>query len=199
LFYQSCGLNAPDFTALQAQASMGRRGEVQAIRRLPAFAGGDKPATLAKKRYFCDNGIASVLATISEGAAFENAICNQLWPYGGINYLAKGSEYEVDFILTREERSAGLEVKYHPIQSDDQKLKRFAAKHGLGEFWLVGKYPTPGFSHFILRGDFLILVLDRDVNAAQNILQKAFYSAWTGRSRPNVGGCAEPVLRSCRF
>ena len=77
---------------------------------------------------------------------------NQLWPYGGINYLAKGSEYEVDFILTREERSAGLGVKYHPIQSDDQKLKRIAAKHGLGESWFVGKYPAPGFSHFIWGG-----------------------------------------------
>lgn len=45
------------------------------IRRLPAFTGGDKPTALAKKPYFCDNGIASVLATISEVAAFENAIC----------------------------------------------------------------------------------------------------------------------------
>lgn len=79
-------------------------------------------------------------------------IGNQLRPYGRLNYLAKGREYEVDFILTREERSAGLEVKYHPIQSDDQKLKRIAAKHDLGESWLVGKYPTPGFSDFIWGG-----------------------------------------------
>jgi uncharacterized protein len=122
------------------------------IRRLSAFAGGDKSTALAKKLYFCDNGIASVLATISEVAAFENAIRNQLRPYGRLNYLAKGSEYEIDFILTREERPAGLKVKYHPIQSDDQKLKRIAAKHDLGESWLVGKYPTPGFSDFIWGG-----------------------------------------------
>ena len=86
---------------------------------------------------------------------------NQLWPYGGINYLAKGSEYEVDFILTREERSAGLGVKYHPIQSDDQKLKRIAAKRGLGESWLVGKYPTQSFSRFIWVGWFFDFSQDK--------------------------------------
>jgi predicted AAA+ superfamily ATPase len=75
-----------------------------------------------------------------------------LRPYGGLNYLAKGSEYEIDFILTSGERAAGLEVKYHPIQSDEHKLKRIAAKHGLTESWLVGKYPTPGFSDFIWGG-----------------------------------------------
>lgn len=122
------------------------------IRRLPAFAGGDKPTALAKKLYFCDNGIASVLAAISEGAAFENAVCNQLRPYGSLNYLAKGREYEMDFILNQGNASIGLEVKYHPIQSDNQKLKRIAAKHGLNEAWLVGKYPTPGFSDFIWGG-----------------------------------------------
>ena len=31
------------------------------IRRLPAFAGGDKSSALGKKLYFCDNGIAGVL------------------------------------------------------------------------------------------------------------------------------------------
>jgi uncharacterized protein len=38
------------------------------IQRLPAFAGGDKPSALAKKLYFCDNGIASVLANLSESS-----------------------------------------------------------------------------------------------------------------------------------
>ena len=122
------------------------------IRHVPAFAGGEKPAAQAKKLYFCDNGIASVLTTISEGTSFENAIYNLLRSYGRLNYPAKGSEYEIDFIPTSGERAAGLEVKYHPIQSDNQKLKRIAAKHALAESWLVGKYPTPGFSDFIWGG-----------------------------------------------
>jgi uncharacterized protein len=122
------------------------------IHRLPAFAGGDKPSALARKLYFCDNGIASVLANMSEGALFENAVFNQLRQYGTLHYLAKSNEYEVDFIVTTGTSSAALEVKYHPILSDDQKLKRIATKYGFTETWLVGKYPVPGFQQFVWSG-----------------------------------------------
>jgi predicted AAA+ superfamily ATPase len=125
------------------------------IRRLPAFAGGDKPSALAKKLYFCDNGIASILANISEGALFENAVFNQLQQYGRLNYLAKGNEYEIDFIVTQNNRSTALEVKYHPIRSDDQKLKRISAEYAFLDSWLVGKYPAPGFQDFIWGGFIL--------------------------------------------
>jgi predicted AAA+ superfamily ATPase len=54
------------------------------IQRLPAFAGGDKPSALARNLYFCDNGIASILANMSEGALSENAVFNQLWQYGNL-------------------------------------------------------------------------------------------------------------------
>jgi predicted AAA+ superfamily ATPase len=122
------------------------------IHRLPAFAGGDKPSALARKLYFCDNGIASVLANLSEGVLFENAVFNQLRNYGTLNYLAKGNEYEIDFIVTTETGSSAMEAKYHPILSDDQKLKRIAAKYGFTEAWLVGKYPAPGFQLFVWSG-----------------------------------------------
>lgn len=122
------------------------------IRRLPAFAGGDKPSALAKKLYFCDNGIAGILANLSEGALFENAVFNQLRRYGDLNYLAKGNEHEIDFIVTRTNDSIALEVKYHPILSDDQKLKRISKKYSFSESWLVGKYPAPGFQDFIWAG-----------------------------------------------
>lgn len=123
------------------------------IRRIPAYAGGDKASALARKLYFCDNGIAGILANIGEGALFENAIHNQLRGYGELAYLTKGNEYEIDFILTRENRpEAALEVKYHPILSDDQKLKRLSTKYGLAESWLVGRYPAPEFQEFIWGG-----------------------------------------------
>ena len=122
------------------------------IRRLPAFAGGDKSSALAKKLYFCDNGIASILANLSEGAMFENAVFNQLRPYGSLNYLTKGNEHEIDFIVRQKNISFALEVKYHPILSDDQKLKRIAEKYSFAESWLVGKYPAPGFDDFIWAG-----------------------------------------------
>ncbi len=123
------------------------------IRRIPAFAGGDKPSALAKKLYFCDNGIAGIQADIGEGAQFENAIHNQLRYYGGLSYLAKGSEFEIDFILSRTNLpNTALEVKYHPIQADDLKLKRLSIRYGLAESWLVGRYPSPGFRNFIWGG-----------------------------------------------
>lgn len=122
------------------------------IRRLPAFAGGDKPSALAKKLYYCDNGIAGILANLSEGVLFENSICNQLQQYGKLNYLAKGNEYEIDFIVIQSNVKIALEVKYHPILSDDQKLKRISRKYPFSESWLVGKYPVPGFHDFLWAG-----------------------------------------------
>ena len=123
------------------------------IRRLPAFAGGDKSSALGKKLYFCDNGIAGVLAKLSEGALFENAVFNQLRPYGNLHHLAKGSEHEIDFIVTNDPTpTVALEVKYHPTPADERKLKRIAAKYDFAEAWLVGKYPIPGFQDFLWSG-----------------------------------------------
>ncbi len=121
------------------------------IARIPAYAGGDKPAALGKKLYFCDNGIAGILAQLSEGALFENAIFNQLRHYGALSYLAKGSEYEIDFILGEDSPSA-FEVKYHPTPSDAQKLDRIAEKNGIKKKWLIGKFPTPGYEEFLWGG-----------------------------------------------
>lgn len=121
------------------------------IARIPAYAGGDKPVSLGKKLYFCDNGIASILAQVSEGALFENAIYNQLRRYGNLAYLAKGSEYEIDFVL-QQKKPVAFEVKYHPTSSDSEKLNRLAERHGIKTRWMVGKYPTPGWQDFLWGG-----------------------------------------------
>lgn len=122
------------------------------IKRLPAYASGDKSSTLGKKVYFCDNGIASVLAKLGEVALFENAVFNQLRMYGDLYYLARGNAHEMDFIVVTQDKSTALEVKYHPILTDDQKLKRISAKYPFTESWLIGKYPAPSFSEFIWAG-----------------------------------------------
>lgn len=121
------------------------------IARVPAYAGGDKPTSLGRKLYFCDNGIAGILAQVSEGALFENAIHNQLARFGELSYLSKGSEYEVDFVL-KQTKPVAFEVKYHPTASDGEKLDRIAGKHGIQQKWLVGKYPTPGYQEFLWGG-----------------------------------------------
>ena len=121
------------------------------IARVPAYAGGDKPVSLGKKLYFCDNGIAGVLAQVSEGSLFENAIYNQLRRYGNLAYLAKGSEYEIDFVL-HPKKPVAFEVKYHPTLSDSEKLSRLAEKHGIKQRWVVGKFATPGWQDFLWGG-----------------------------------------------
>lgn len=121
------------------------------IARIPAYAGGDKPASLGKKLYFCDNGIANILAQVSEGALFENSIYNQLKHHGTLSYLSKGSEYEIDFVLD-DGKPAALEVKYHPTLSDHKKLTRIAEKHHIRESWIVGRYATPDFQQFLWGG-----------------------------------------------
>jgi uncharacterized protein len=123
------------------------------IHRLSAFAGPDKAAVLGKKLYFRDNGITGILAQPGEGALFENAVFNQLAALGELAYLSKGNEYEVDFVLTPPLKPpVGLEVKFHPLAADDQRLKRIAQKNGLAHSWIVGRYPTPGFSDFLWGG-----------------------------------------------
>ena len=121
------------------------------IARVPAYAGGDKPTALGKKLYFCDNGIANLLAQVSEGALFENSVYNQLKQYGNLSYLSKGSEYEIDFVLNHKKPIA-FEVKYHPTLSDHKKLNRITEKHTIKESWIIGKYATPDFQNFLWGG-----------------------------------------------
>lgn len=125
------------------------------ICRVPAYtANPDRAVAVGKKVYFYDNGLANTLARIGEGALFENAIFNQLRPYGTLCYLGRGSDYEVDFILQGEPGTppTAFEVKTHPTQTDKHKLLRIAAAHGMGEAYLIGRFPTPGFDDFLWGG-----------------------------------------------
>jgi len=123
------------------------------INLLPAFAGPDRAAALGKKAYFRDNGIARILAHPGDGALFENAVHNQLQPYGNLSYLSRSNQYEIDFVLsTPGAAPAGFEIKLHPIGKEKLKLEERAQTHGLGEAWLIGRDPTPGFDAFIWGG-----------------------------------------------
>ncbi len=123
------------------------------IYQLPAFTNPDKSTSLAKKLYFRDNGIAGILAHPGDGALFENAVFNQLRTYGNLTYLSKRNEYEIDFVLTTPDNSPiALEVKYHPVLSDQKKLIKIQQKNDFSQAWLVGRYPTPEFNHFLWGG-----------------------------------------------
>lgn len=127
------------------------------ICRVPAHSKSpDRAAALGRKLYFYDNGIAGVLARISEGALFENAVFNQLRAHGSLAYLAQSKEHEIDFVVSAPSGSelvaTGLEVKIHPLASDLAKLRRLASSGDLQYTHLVGRFPTPGFTNFIWGG-----------------------------------------------
>jgi hypothetical protein len=93
---------------------------------------------------------------VGEGALFENAIFNQLRPYGDLSYLAKGSDAEVDFILRRpagaDVETIALEVKTHPVQADAQKLRRLVRANELPDAKIIGRFPSPGMKDFVWGG-----------------------------------------------
>jgi hypothetical protein len=133
------------------------------IYRLPAYAGPDKASALAKKLYFRDNGIATVLAQPGEGALFENTVFNQLSGYfetpgkdSTLSYFARGREFEIDFVISQPgAQPIGAEAKYHPVAEDNQRLNRLAQRAGLARSWIIGRYPTPGFQDFLWAGSIL--------------------------------------------
>jgi predicted AAA+ superfamily ATPase len=123
------------------------------IYRLPAYSGSpDRVTALSKKLYFYDNGIATTLAKVSDGALFENAVFNQLRAYGDLAYLTKGSQHEVDFILTRGAERVALETKLSPLAADLTRAKRIGSQAGLPEAHLIGRYPSPGMEEFVWGG-----------------------------------------------
>ncbi|MHC1773065.1 MAG: ATP-binding protein [Flexilinea sp.] len=123
------------------------------IFQLPAYTSPDKAIASGKKLYFRDNGIASILTNPGEGALFENAVFNQLREYGELAYLSKRNEYEVDFIMSSASaQPVGLEVKYHPVSADNQKLKQIAQTNGLQYSRIIGRFPTPRFEDFLWGG-----------------------------------------------
>jgi predicted AAA+ superfamily ATPase len=124
------------------------------ITRLPAFsASQDRVAAQGKKLYFYDTGIANTLSRLSEGAAYENTLFNQLRPFGKLSYLSKGSQVEIDFILENPAGEAtAMEAKTHPTPDEERRLIRLAERLGLGRAYLVGRYPTPDFTRFLWAG-----------------------------------------------
>ena len=123
------------------------------IYQLPAFSSVDKSVALSKKLYFRDNGIANILANPGDGALFENVIFNQLSHYGNLSYLSKGKDFEIDFVLGKENLgSIALEVKYHPIEPDEIRLKKIVRGYDFRESWVIGCHPTQAFSNFIWGG-----------------------------------------------
>lgn len=112
----------------------------------------DREIVKAKKLYFCDTGLANILADIDGGVQFENTVFNQLHTKGTVRYYALKTGREIDFVFNEE---YALEVKETPTERDVQELNTIATMAGLVRVRLIGRYPAPKFKDYIWGGDIV--------------------------------------------
>jgi predicted AAA+ superfamily ATPase len=117
------------------------------IHRVPVFTHNiDREIVKAKKIYFCDNGLADILAENSSSSKFENAFFNQICHIGDISYYALKDGREIDFILNKK---IALETKESPTKTDLNNLIRLSKIAGIKKYNLVGRKNVPKFNDYI--------------------------------------------------
>ncbi len=87
-----------------------------------------------KKVYFCDHGMANLLAKNPEERLFKNCVLNNLIKFGKVNYYQKRNGEEIDFILNER---IGVEVKIRALVGNLRKVDEICKKIGLNESYLI--------------------------------------------------------------
>ncbi len=126
------------------------------ISLVPVFAKNpDREIVKAKKIYFNDNGLISVLADVGSGSKFENSIFNQLRQSGEIKYYALKNGKEIDFIYLPygAKKEIAFEAKETPTMSDLRYLQNLSEQAGIKRYRLVGRNPSSNFADYIWGGD----------------------------------------------
>jgi predicted AAA+ superfamily ATPase len=117
----------------------------------PFTKGIDKEITKQPKIYFSDTGLLQICGQTSSGVIFENAIANQLYNLGELNFYEKSSGTEIDFIL---DKKTAIEVKETPSDFDFKTLERRAKPLELEHNLLIGRHLAPsGYKDFIWGGN----------------------------------------------
>jgi predicted AAA+ superfamily ATPase len=121
------------------------------IKLLPPFTSNrDREIALQQKIYFADNGLLTALGNVNMGALLENMVAVQLARKGKLQYYAKKTGQEIDFIL---DGKTAIEVKESPSSSDLNTLENRAASIKLNNIHLIGlKQSNPGFKNFVWAG-----------------------------------------------
>ncbi|MBK6929514.1 MAG: ATP-binding protein [Saprospirales bacterium] len=120
------------------------------IRTVPVTSNSpDREIVKARKIYFLDNGIAAVSAELGSGTKFENAVFNQLLPFGNISYYQLKTGKEIDFIL---DKNTALEVKETAAETDLRNLKNISKNLGIERNFVVGRYPNSPLEGFLWGG-----------------------------------------------
>jgi uncharacterized protein len=120
------------------------------IRTIPVLANSpDREIVKARKLYFLDNGIASVVGDPGSGATFENAIFNQLHQRGEVAYYQLKTGREIDFVL---DKTIGIEVKETAAEADLKNVQSLGQNLSLTQHYVVGRHPIRVFDGFIWGG-----------------------------------------------
>lgn len=120
------------------------------ISRVPVHTSNpDREIVKARKLYFADAGLLTVLADIDSGAKFENTVFSQLRHHGHVSYFSLKSGREIDFILNGQ---TALECKETPTVFDKKELADMAQKAGVGSNRLIGRFKSPSFADYIWGG-----------------------------------------------
>lgn len=109
----------------------------------------DREIVKARKLYFLDNGIASLLADIGSGAKLENAVFNQLHHWGEVNYYQLKTGQEIDFIINK---NHVFEVKETAYENDYVKMMRLAKNLNITKGTVLYKNPTQTFENALWAG-----------------------------------------------
>lgn len=105
------------------------------IKLVPKFSKSvDRSVAGGKKVYFSDNGLLNIIGNINDGQLFENAVLNQLNPYGDISFYNKRNTAEIDFILNKE---IGFEVKLKATENDLKRLETIGQRIGITNNYLI--------------------------------------------------------------
>lgn len=120
------------------------------IRTLPVLANSpDREIVKARKLYFLDNGIASIVGDAGSGAKFENAIFNQLLHRGELAYYQLKTGREIDFVV---DQKLGIEVKETAAEGDLRNLQSLASNLNLSQNYVVGRHPLRTFDGYVWGG-----------------------------------------------
>lgn len=115
------------------------------IRLIPKFSRSiDRAVAGGKKIYFTDTGVLNTLGMVNAGQLLENALINQLAPYGKISFYNQRNTAEIDAII---DADLALEIKLRGALHDLAKLKKYSAKLGIKESWIISQSYLPG-DHF---------------------------------------------------
>jgi len=120
------------------------------FKTLPVYSlNKDKEIVKSRKVYFYDNGIANIMADLSSGAKFENAIFTQLQHFGDMAYYQLKSGLEIDFIV---DEKYSFEVKETAYENDEKTIQRLSSNIGIEHYKVIGKTAPKTFGSFVWGG-----------------------------------------------